>query len=43
MIDIQADPFIEETIEFPEEFEEEPALSYEKASSTVPYLDISPY
>lgn len=45
MIDIAADPYIEETIEIPPStvVEEEPALSYEKASSCVPYLDVEPY
>lgn len=43
MIDIAAEPYIEETIEIPDVPEDPPALSYEVASGTVPYLDMEPY
>ena len=43
VIDINADPFIEEIIEIPEDCNEKEKLSYEVAAATIPFLDISPY
>ena len=44
LIDINADPFIEEIIKIPEEADPEgKELSYEVAAATVPFMDIEPY
>ena len=42
LIDINADPFIEEIIDIDKEITQE-IPSYEVASATMPFLDISPY
>ena len=42
-IDINADPFIEELIRIPKVANEQPELSYEVASATVPFLDSTHY
>lgn len=45
LIDIDADPLIQEIIKIPQEpeQEEEGKLSYEVASGTIPYMDLAPY
>ena len=47
LIDINADPFIHEIIEIPEEIDDteevKSKLSHEVASSAVPFFDKSPY
>ena len=43
MIDINADPFIEEIIEIPETHDAPEKLSYEVAAATMPFMDITPY
>ena len=43
VIDIQAEPLVHEIIEVPEQPDTGSQLSYEVASGTIPYLDVSPY
>lgn len=46
LIDINADPFIEEIIQIPEEAQlpdDKGEMSYEVAAATVPFLDVEPY
>ena len=43
LIDINADPFIEEIIDLTKAISDESIPSYEVASATMPFLDIKPY
>jgi len=43
MIDINADPFIEEIIEIPDRADAPEQLSYEVAAAAMPFLDVKPY